>query len=460
MVAFASLKDYGPTFQVKVISSLLKNKAFLLNVRDMVDEAHFEHPGTKWILNEALKYFDKFHATATLDTLKIEVKKIDNDVLQTAVKEQLKLIYTTQYDDQEYVEEEFSNFCKNQLLKNALIDSVDLLKSGHYDDIRILIDNALKAGADKNLGHEYVKDLESRYRESSRKVVPTPWDVLNTLLQGGLGGGDYGLIYGGPGGGKSWDLVALGAFAGKLGYKVIHYTLELGEDYVGKRYDAYYTGISVSDIHNYQDKLKEMIGEFEHNIIIKEYPAKGASLTTIKSHYQKTADLGFKADLILIDYVDLLKPPSRRKDRKEEIDDLHYGTKGLAKELDLPIWSVSQVNRAGAKDEVVEGDKSAGSYEKQAIVDFGMSQSRLKTDKVNGTGRWHIQKNRYGPDGMTYNVNIDTSCGHIEVLGEYDDTEDYKNQQQSQKTTFGGISDNERGNLKNLFQNFTLENNG
>ena len=59
---------------------------------------------------------------------------------------------------------------------------------------------------------------------------------------------------------------------------------------------------------------------------------------------------------------------------------------------------------------------------------------------------------------MTYNVNIDTSCGHIEVLGEYDDTEDYKNQQSSQKTSFGGISNDEKGNLKNLFQNFTLEN--
>ena len=63
MVAFASLKDYGPTFQVKVISSLLKNKTFLLNVRDITDEAHFEHPGIKWILTETLKYFDKFHTT-------------------------------------------------------------------------------------------------------------------------------------------------------------------------------------------------------------------------------------------------------------------------------------------------------------------------------------------------------------------------------------------------------------
>jgi hypothetical protein len=220
-----------------------------------------------------------------------------------------------------------------------------------------------------------------------------------------------------------------------------------------------YNGYEIKQIKSLpQDKIKEMLEEYDDNIIIKEYPSKGASLTTIKSHIQKTMDLGFTPDLILIDYVDLLKPPSRRKEKKEEIDDLHYGTKGLAKELNLPIWSVSQVNRAGAKDEIVEGDKSAGSYEKQAIVDFGMSQSRLKKDKTEGTGRWHIQKNRYGPDGMTYNVNIDTSCGHIEVLGEYDDTEDYKNQPQAPASKFGGITSNEKNAMSDLFKNFSLSN--
>ncbi len=43
-------------------------------------------------------------------------------------------------------------------------------------------------------------------------------------------------------------------------------------------------------------------------------------------------------------------------------------TKGLARELNLPIWSVSQVNRAGAKDDVIEGDKAAGSYDKMMIT--------------------------------------------------------------------------------------------
>jgi hypothetical protein len=76
---------------------------------------------------------------------------------------------------------------------------------------------------------------------------------------------------------------------------------------------------------------------------------------------------------------------------------------------------VSQVNRAGAKDDVIEGDKAAGSYDKMMISDFAMSLSRKRLDKTNGTGRVHIMKNRYGMDGMTFNAKIDTSTGHIDI---------------------------------------------
>jgi glutamine amidotransferase PdxT len=63
----------------------------------------------------------------------------------------------------------------------------------------------------------------------------------------------------------------------------------------------------------------------------------------------------------------------------------------------------------GAKDDIIEGDKAAGSYDKMAITDFAASLSRKKEDKTLGTGRIHIMKNRYGADGMTYNAKIDTS---------------------------------------------------
>ena len=86
-----------------------------------------------------------------MEVLKIELKRIDNDVLQLSIKEQLKEAYKASDDDLAYVEEEFSNFCKNQQLKKALLSSVELLNAGDYDSIRFLVDNALKAGGDKNI---------------------------------------------------------------------------------------------------------------------------------------------------------------------------------------------------------------------------------------------------------------------------------------------------------------------
>ena len=319
----------------------------------------------------------------------------------------------------EYVQEEFTNFCKNQQLKKALMSSVDLLKAGDFDGIRFIVDNALKSGQDKNLGHEYNKDIESRYREDSREVIPTPWPRINELLQGGLGNGDFGLIFGNPGGGKSWSLVALGGHAVKLGYNVLHYTLELGDNYVGKRYDAFFTKIPVNKIDSHRDKIEEILPQLPGNLIIKEYPTGKAKISTIESHIAKATSMGSKPDLIIIDYVDLLSSGNKNRERKDEIDDIYTSTKGLAKELNLPIWSVSQVNRAGAQDKIIQGDKAAGSYDKIMITDFCMSLSRKKEDKVNNTGRFHLMKNRYGMDGITFALDADTSTGHINIKNEY-----------------------------------------
>jgi replicative DNA helicase len=416
-----NISQYGIGFQIKVLSALLTDKKFLLDINDVLSDDYFDNSAHKWIVNETLKYFTKYHTTPTLEVLKTELKKIDNEVLQVSVKEQLREAYQSADDDLEYIETEFSSFCKNQQLKKALLSSVDLLKAGDYDSIRGMIDNALKAGQDKALGHEYNKDVESRYRENHRLVVPTPWPILNESLQGGLGGGDFGLIFGNPGGGKSWALVALGGNAVKLGYNVVHYTLELGEDYVGRRYDAFFTNISVSDIGNHKTQIERMTSELPGNLIIREYSPGQATISTIESHIQKCVSSGFKPDLIIIDYVDLLSSKRRTIDKKQEIDDIYISTKGLAKQLNLPVWSVSQVNRSGAKDNVIEGDKAAGSYDKMMVTDFALSLSRKKEDKVNNTGRFHIMKNRYGGDGMTYFATVDTSTGHIDIQSEYDE---------------------------------------
>ena len=415
-----ALSQYGKQFQIKVLSSLLTHKGFLTNIHDIISDEYFENQGHKWIISEILKYYDKYHTCPSMDILKGELQKLDNEVLQISIRDELKQAYVATDEDREYVQEEFTGFCKNQQLKKALLGSVDLLQAGDFDGIRFLVDNALKAGQDKNLGHEYIKDIEARYREDAREVIETPWPKINQLLQGGLGNGDFGLVFGNPGGGKSWSLVALGGHAVRLGYNVLHYTLELGEDYVGRRYDSYFTKIPVQHVIKHRTKVEEIVTQLPGKLVIKEFPTGKASVSTIESHINKCKDLDIIPDLIIIDYVDLLSSKRRNRERKDEIDDIYTSTKGLARELDLPIWSVSQVNRAGAQDSIIEGDKAAGSYDKMMITDFSLSLSRKKEDKVNGTGRFHIMKNRYGMDGLTFSVKADTSTGHFEV-SDYDE---------------------------------------
>jgi replicative DNA helicase len=431
-----SIEQYGHSFQIKVISSLLTHKEYLINIHDILSEEYFQNQAHQWIIKEILRYYDKYHTVPSMDILKVELKKIDNEVLRVSIKEQLREAYEASEEDLEYVREEFSTFCKNQQLKKALLNSVDLLKAGDFDGIKFLVESALKAGQDKNVGHEYNKDIEARFREDSRTIIATPWEKINDLLQGGLGNGDFGLIFGNPGGGKSWSLVALGGYAVRMGYNVLHYTLELGEDYVGRRYDAFFTKTPVDKILQNRQKVEEIVPQLPGELIIKEFPTGRATISTIEAHIRKVTDLGIKPDLIIIDYVDLLSTRKRTADRKGEIDDIYTSTKGLARELNIPIWSVSQVNRAGAKDDVIEGDKAAGSYDKIMITDFCLSLSRKAKDKVNGTGRFHIMKNRYGMDGLTFGVKADTSTGHFEVH-DYDPDEDFESEANNNQQSNG-----------------------
>ena len=366
-----SLNQYGHDFQIKVISSLLTHKDFLINIHDIISEEYFENSAHRWAIKEVLNYYEKYHTTPSLETLKIELQKVDNEVLQIAIKEQLKTAYVSSDEDLKYIQEEFTNFCRNQQLKKALMSSVDMLKA---------------------------------------------------------------LIFGSPGGGKSWSLVALGGYAVRSGYNVLHYTLELGEAYVGKRYDAFFTNTPVNETIKLRARAEEVIPQLPGQLIIKEYPTGRATMSTIESHIKKVEGMGIKADLVIIDYVDLLSSRRKSRERKDEIDDIYTSTKGLARELDIPIWSVSQVNRAGANDDIIEGDKAAGSYDKLMISDFAMSLSRKKEDKIKNTGRFHIMKNRYGIDGLTFAVKADTATGHFEVHNYNTDVEDEENFSPAVKT--------------------------
>jgi hypothetical protein len=413
-----NLSEYGHTFQTKVISSLISDRGFLQQTSDLLEPAYFESQANNWLADKILKYHNEYKSAPTPEVFKSLLVPVEDKLLRTTIVDTLKEAFRLQNSpDLEYVKNETIEFCKNQKMKVAILTSVDLLKAGKFDQIKKTVDSALKAGADKDVGHEYKDHIEERYSEGARTCVPTSWNVINDIMSGGLAGGELGVVVAPAGGGKSWGLINVAANAVKQGKTVIYYTLELNAFYVGRRIDAYFTKIpfqNLGDEHS-RERIKEIMESLQGDLIIKYYPTRTASITTISSHIEKCISQGKKPDMIVLDYADLIRP-SKAGDKRLELNDIYEDLRGLAGEYDIPIWTASQANRSATEEDVIEGNKVSESYNKVMVCDFIMSLSRKLNDKIGGTGRWHIIKNRFGPDGMTFPSKINTTTGHIEIF--------------------------------------------
>ena len=65
--------------------------------------------------------------------------------------------------------------------------------------------------------------------------------------------------------------------------------------------------------------------------------------------------------------------------------------------------------------DIIGAEKIAESYSKIMTADFVVSLSRKIEDKLAGTGRWHVIKNRFGPDGMTFPSKANMSNGQMQI---------------------------------------------
>ena len=411
-----SLNDYGPTFQTKILSSLLTDKVFISTIIDIIEVDYFQSDANKWIVKTIEKYFMEYKTPPSLDALKVELKKLKNDVLQVAVVEALKSAWThRESDDLDYVKDEILDFCKNQKLKKAILESVDLLENKDYDGIKMVVDTAMRAGTTRDLGHDYISGFEERLETSARKTTPTPWPVINDIMDGGLGGGELGVMVAPAGIGKTWFLQTVGADAIKKGMKVVHYTLELNQAYVGLRYDTIISGINTQQLKYYKEDVQSKLFDIQGNLMIKYYPTRTASVQTISSHLKQLELIEFKPDVIVVDYADILKPISNYREKRLNLGETYEHLRGMAGEFDVPVWTASQANRSSLEEEVIGADKVSEDYSKVMTADFVMSISRKVEDKVANLARVHIIKNRFGVDGVTYPTDMNTDIGKIMV---------------------------------------------
>lgn len=409
------LTSFGYEFVVKIVTCLMQDKAFLLRVSDLLKDEYFDSSAAKWVIKTSLRYYLKYKNTPSLIVFKTELEYLteEEELLKVEIIAFLRdVVRHESAADLEFVKAETVTFCKNQAIKIAIEDSIDLLRKKDYDTIKVKLDQALKIGLSTEVGHRYIEDIEDRY-DRSREVVPTPWEVFNNIMQGGLGKGELGLVVAPSGAGKSWALVNIGAAALRAGLTVFHYTLELNEMYTALRYDSVICGFANSQILLHKEEVREIINKLPGRLIVEYYPSKSGSILTLESHIERCKAQEIYPDIIIVDYADLLK--GYGKELRHELNNIYLDLRGLAGLMQIPIWTASQANRSSMEESVVRGDKISEDYSKIMISDFIFSlagkDEMVLTDTVNA----FVIKNRFGEDRRTYPASFVRKIGTIDI---------------------------------------------
>lgn len=334
--------------------------------------------------------------------------------------------------DAEYIKDNIVSFGRRAAIERAIIESVDIVQKGSegdYAKIEDMMSKALSVGEDlSDLGMSYFDTAEERVQTYESGVdgverVPTGLAGLDKVLKGGLGRGELGVIIAPPNRGKSFALTNIGAGGILSGYNVAHYTLEMPEQQVAKRYDNRMTGKDFQYMKENGSKVLTAIMNiqkyYKGDLIIKKYKTNGCTVNTIRSHLTRLyMERGFKPDVVIIDYGDLVQPRKSYVDKRFELESVYLDMRDLGEEFNCAVWTASQANRGALDKKVITIADLAEAFNKANIADFMAALCQTTEEKEECIMRWHIAKHRDGEANMTLDGDIVYSTAKMEVYAE------------------------------------------
>lgn len=267
-------------------------------------------------------------------------------------------------------------------------------------------------------GTEDMTDLFPAYIESVETGIEpglsTPWPDLEYYLHG-LHPGRLYTIGGRPGGGKSIMMANVAEhFANHHKTPVFFATLEMPKAELVGRVTAAVAQVSQTNLltrklsDNDWDRVAAKSGELASMPLhINDQPQTVQSLRRLARNVKRRKGLG----LIVVDYLQLMTPNDRRISRQQQIGEITRGLKALAKELEVPVVTASQLRRPqNPKQEPTMDDlRESGDIESDSDAVILL---HTEDDQKPWNLTAFVRKNRSGPRGAV-DLFFDTGRGRM-----------------------------------------------
>ena len=229
--------------------------------------------------------------------------------------------------------------------------------------------------------------------------------IDDVLYRNGYGSGQLCVLASRPGCGKTAYALNFLKNVCTNGYGVLLFNLEMGVNQIMKRIFSIHSGLHMrrfedglapaDKVQTLQETTKTVKG---WNCWIRDNVYQlDHILATARGMHRKRSING-----IIIDYCQLIKPMSKNISREQQVAEISRELKLLAKDLDIPILLLAQVNRESERDDrspIMSDLRESGALEQDADSIIFLWQTLSEREQQSEYVRWTLAKQR---EGMGY----------------------------------------------------------
>ena len=391
-----------------ILVNLIKNERYLRKVLPFIKDEYFSDNEHKFAFNQIKDYTEKYNNAPTLEAMSV--------AFDTGTEEDLKLLKTIFEYEQEpqelqWLVDETEKFCKDKAVFNAVLEGIQIIdgkkKDMSPDALPGLLTEALQVGFDTNVGHDFIEDADKRFDFYHRleEKVPFDLDMFNKITEGGLSNKTLNIALAGTGVGKSLFMCHMASASISKGQNVLYITLEMSEERIAERIDANLMNIPIMDLKDlskpmFDDRIAKVNEKIQGRLIVKEYPTASAHSGHFKALINELKlKRNFHPDIVFIDYLNICTSnrfkPGSSANSYTIIKSIAEELRGLAVELNVPIFSATQTTRGGYNSSDVELTDTSESFGLPATADLMFAI--ISTEELEEMGQLMIKqlKNRY-----------------------------------------------------------------
>lgn len=417
---------FDHTIQKQILAMILRYPQFVASYPNVVCAEYFTDPINVLIASAYLEKQDGsyyiepgglLHLVASKNLLEADQK--------LAVKRRIKELFTLDTSDK-LLAEETIRFAKHhaviQFIAHSAENLPELVKKQNYDTLMSDLRSALDVG--ENVKHDGTDLLRSEPQEILQHInvgrIPTGYRILDSLIEGGLGQGELGIILAPTSAGKSITVqdMAVSSLIRRKNTTAVIITLEMSEAKYARRMFSRVTGIPKRHFAGNMLKMVKMFRYFEKKtggrILIRQFGK--ATVRDIEGYVTRLQAKGIHPDVIFVDYADLLRPTFRHKDKWLEVSEIYRELRELAIDLQVPIWTPSQGNRKAYKKEILDLDDVANAFDKSMTADVVVALCRTPEEHAAGELRFFVAKNRDNEDKVQIKALMDYDSMRIREI--------------------------------------------